>query len=121
MRQEDWEESLSALGQFDVVLDSSGASWPALVKSVSPGGTLVSIGRTVRNLAEVVVRDLFVGQRRIVGSSMGSQREFAALLEHVSGAEWVPVVDSVFEMSQPAAAFARIGGSDRNGKVVLRV
>ena len=52
---------------------------------------------------------------------MGSPREFAALLEHVSGAEWVPVVDSVFEMSQPVAAFARIDGSDRNGKVVLRV
>ena len=121
VRQEGWEDSLSELGQFDVVLDSSGASWPALVKSVSPGGTLVSIGRTVRNLAEVVVRDLFVGQRRIVGSSMGSPREFAALLEHVSGAEWVPVVDSVFEMSQPVAAFSRIDGSDRNGKVVLRV
>lgn len=121
VRQEGWEESLSELGQFDVVLDSSGAGWPALVKSISPGGTLVSIGRTARDFAEVVVRDLFVGQRRIVGSSMGSPREFVALLAHVKDTEWVPLVDSVFKMSEPVAAFARIDGSDRNGKVVLRV
>ena len=121
VREDGWEDSLRDLGPFDVILDSAGASWPVLVSSLSPGGTLVAIGRTARNLAEVVVRDLFVGQRRIVGSSMGSPREFAALLEHVSGAEWVPVVDSVFEMSRPDDAFARLDERDRNGKVVLHL
>ena len=119
VRHDGWEIALGEFDPFDVVLDSSGANWPVLIDRLSPGGTLVSIGRTAQNLAEVVVRDLFVGQRKIIGSSMGSPREFAAFLEHVDGARWKPALDSIIEMSRPDAAFTRLDASDRNGKVVL--
>ncbi len=120
VRDDGWEKSLNDVDPFDVVLDSSGSSWPVLIDNLSPGGTLVSIGRTVRNISEVVVRDLFVGQRKIIGSSMGSPREFAALLQHVGDAQWKPAIDSVIEMSQPTGAFTRLDEPDRNGKVVFR-
>jgi len=120
VRHDGWENTLRDFDRFDIVLDSSGANWPVLIDRLAPGGTLVSIGRTAQNLAEVVVRDLFVGQRQIIGSSMGSPREFAAFLEHVDDAQWKPALASIIEMSQPAAAFTRLDESDCNGKVVLR-
>lgn len=114
-----WEDELLVLGPFDVVLDSAGANWPQLVESLVSGGTLVSIGRTSSEVAQIPIHQLFIGQRRVVGSTMGSPREFAALLDHVNRNSWVPLVDSVFGLDTADAAFARLNHRDRVGKVVL--
>ena len=114
-----WESALRDLGPFDVVLDSAGVNWPQLIESLVPGGTLVSIGRTANEEATIPIHQLFIGQRRVVGSTMGSPREFAALLDHIERASWVPLIDSTFEFSAPDAAFARLDNRERVGKVVL--
>ncbi len=119
VRDPGWESALLDLGPFDVVLDSAGASWPLLVKALAPGGTLVSIGRTTKEQADVPIRELFLGQRRILGSTMGSPRQFAALLDHITDSDWEPLVDSTFAFSAPDDAFARLDHRSRVGKVVL--
>jgi zinc-binding alcohol dehydrogenase/oxidoreductase len=121
VRRTGWELALHDLGPFDVVLDSAGANWPQLIEMLVPGGTLVSIGRTVTEEARIPIHQLFIGQRRVVGSTMGSPREFAALLDHIEQASWAPLVDSTFEMSAPDEAFARLDSNERVGKVVLEV
>jgi NADPH:quinone reductase-like Zn-dependent oxidoreductase len=52
---------------------------------------------------------------------MGSPRDFDAMLAHVNGASWRPVIDSVFPLSDAAAAHTRLDDKDRFGKVVLRI
>jgi zinc-binding alcohol dehydrogenase/oxidoreductase len=84
-----------------------------------PGGTLVSIGRTINEHARIPIHQLFIGQRRIVGSTMGSPREFAALLAHIDETAWVPIVDSTFGFAEPSAAFTRLNQADRIGKVAF--
>lgn len=119
VREPGWESALRDLGPFDVVLDSAGANWPQLIESLVPGGTLVSIGRTITENAQIPIHQLFIGQRRVVGSTMGSPREFAAMLDHVRASSWVPLIDSAFGFTTPDAAFARLDHRDRVGKVVL--
>jgi zinc-binding alcohol dehydrogenase/oxidoreductase len=119
VREPGWESALLDLGPFDVVLDSAGANWPQLLKALAPGGTLVSIGRTTREHAEIPIHELFLGQRRILGSTMGSPRQFGALLDHITESSWVPLIDSTFALSAPDDAFARLNHRDRVGKVVL--
>lgn len=119
LREDSWELALAEHGPFDLILDSSGKDWSILIGTLRPGGTLVSIGRTVQNIAEVVVRDLFVGQHRLLGSSMGSPSDFAALLEHVENTTWVPAIDAVLKMSDCAEAFDRLNSAGRYGKIVL--
>jgi zinc-binding alcohol dehydrogenase/oxidoreductase len=114
-----WESTLRDLGPFDVVLDSAGTDWPQLIESLVPAGTLVSIGRTRSEDAQIPIHQLFIGQRRIVGSTMGSPREFGALLDHVQRSRWVPLVDSSYGFTTPDLAFARLDHRDRVGKVVL--
>ena len=118
-REEDWPERL---GPVDAVVDSvGGASWPGALRALRPGGRLVSFGDTAGEVAEVELAQVFLSWIRIQGTTMGSPREFDALLRHVAEARWRPVVDSVFPLRDAAAAHERLDAADRFGKVVLAV
>jgi len=113
----DWPEQV---GEVDLVVDSAGTpAWAGAQRCLRRGGTLVSFGRTAGNVAEVDLPSLFYGQWNLLGTTMGSPREFDALLDHVDGASWRPVVDSVFPLEQAAAAHERLEQPGRFGKVVL--
>ena len=118
-RDPDWPEQL---GPVDAVIDSVGAAvWPGALRALRPGGRLVNFGDTGGDTAEVDVDRLFFSHLRIQGTTMGSPRDFDAMLEHVERAEWRPVIDSVFPLREAAAAHARLDAKDRFGKVVLRI
>lgn len=110
------------IGPVDVAIDSVGAvAWPGIFRCLQPGGRLVSFGRTSGEDGRVDIARLFFGYWRIQGTTMGSPREFDALLEHVAAAPWRPVVDSVFPLAEVAAAHERLDAPDRFGKVVVRI
>ena len=114
---EDWPEQVA---HVDAIADSVGAPvWQGALRALRPGGRLVNFGDTARESAEVELSRLYFGYLRIQGTTMGSPREFDALLEHVASADWRPVLDSVFPLRDIAAAHARLEHPDRFGKVVL--
>jgi zinc-binding alcohol dehydrogenase/oxidoreductase len=119
----DLEQELVAAteGGADLVVDSAGADWGALAGALRPGGRLVSVGRTATNLASLPVRTVFWHQLSILGSSMGSPRDVAALMKHVDSSDWTPVIDSVFPLADIARAYERLDHPDRFGKVVVAV
>ncbi len=108
------------VGEVDLVVDSAGApAWPGALDCLRRGGTLVSFGRTGGASTELEIPRLFYGQWNLLGTTMGSPREFDQLLAHVRQARWRPVVDSVYPLDDAAAAHARLEQPDRFGKVVL--
>lgn len=110
------------LGGVDAVVDSVGPQvWPGAIRALRPGGVLVSFGDTGGDEAPVNVSSLFFGWLRIQGTTMGSPREFDALLTHVSEAAWRPVVDAVYPLRDAARALERLDDPARVGKVVLCV
>jgi zinc-binding alcohol dehydrogenase/oxidoreductase len=116
---DDWPEQVAPV---DVIADSVGAPvWSGAFRALRPGGRLVNFGDTARATAEVALSKLYFGYFRIQGTTMGSPREFDALLAHVQRAEWRPVIDSVFPLADAAGAHARLEHPDRFGKVVLTV
>ena len=113
----DWPEQV---GEVDLIVDSAGTpAWAGALQCLRRGGTMVSFGRTAGNVAEIDLPSLFYGQWNVLGTTMGSPREFDAMLEHVHEASWTPVVDSVFPLEQAAAAHERLEQPGRFGKVVL--
>lgn len=110
------------IGKVDAAIDSTGgAGLEAIVRTLVRGGVLVSFGDTAREPAAIDLSDVFLEWRRIQGTTMGSPREFDALLEHVSGAVWRPVIDSTFPLEQAAEAHRRLANPERIGKVVLAI
>lgn len=102
----------------DLVIDSTG-DWDPLLSILRRGGRLVSFGRISTTEATVTVGRFFWQQLSILGTSMGSPTDFAALLAHVEESRWAPAVDSVFALSEVQAAFERLANPARVGKVVL--
>lgn len=117
-----WPERIVELagGELDAAVDSyGGPSWAGALRTLRRGGTLVSFGDTGGTRATVEVADVYWQWRRVLGTTMGSPREYRALLAHVETASWRPVVDSVYPLAEIAAAARRLDDPERFGKIVL--
>lgn len=116
----DWPKLLRSTGPVDLVVDSSGGDTLAkALDVVRPGGRIVVYGGT-NGEATIKMFPLFWKHVTIFGTSMGSPRDFAAMLElFESGLR--PVVDRVFALPDAGAALAHLAAADQFGKVVLRV
>lgn len=104
----------------DVVLDSVGAAtWRSSLAAVAKRGRIVTCGATSGPNPEEEIRIIFWKQLDILGSTMGTPGEFAAMLRAVDAGRIEPIVDDVFPLERPADAYARLESGEGFGKVVL--
>ena len=118
---DDWVDQVKAEtgGGVDVVIDSVGSTWAESVNCLRPGGRLVVFGGTGGGKVEMMVRPVTMGQVSLLGTTMGSARDFAGLLRAVDTQSWSPVIDSVRPLAEAAAAHAREEAGEHFGKLVL--
>jgi NADPH:quinone reductase-like Zn-dependent oxidoreductase len=114
-----WPAAVRELGGADLVIDSIGETWPDALATLRPGGRLVAFGATGGASAEIDVRRFYFGQHSILGTTMGSPRDFAALLRDL--ADWRPVIDRVLPLDRAAEAHAVMERREHTGKLVLEV
>lgn len=116
----DWPKLLRSTAPVDLIVDSSGGdTLRKALDAVRPGGRIVVYGGTNGD-ATVKMFPLFWKHVTILGTSMGSPCDFAAMLELFAGG-LRPVVDRVFLLDDAVAAFERLASAQQFGKVVLRV
>jgi zinc-binding alcohol dehydrogenase/oxidoreductase len=107
-------------GGADVVIDSVGkATWEQALRALRPGGRLVSFGATTGPATEVNIRSVFWNQISILGTTMGSPREFTAMLSLYEAGRLKPVVDHVFPLRDAEEAHRRMDAGEQFGKLVL--
>lgn len=106
----------------NVVVDSVGAAtWEQSLGALGRAGRLVTCGGTSGHLLQMDVRRLFWNQWTIMGSTMGSDAEFDAVVaELVAGRLSVPV-DSVYPLERGRDALTRLQGGTQFGKIVLQI
>jgi NADPH:quinone reductase-like Zn-dependent oxidoreductase len=106
----------------DVVVDNVGqAVWSQSLFALGRRGRLVTCGATSGPIVETDVRRLFWNQWSIMGSTMGNDAEFDAVVAELRAGRLIPPVDSVYPLDRGRAAFERLAGGDHFGKVVIRV
>lgn len=107
-------------GGADVIIDSVGKeTWGKALCALRPGGRLVTFGATTGRTTEVDIRQVFWNQISILGTTMGSPREFTAMLQLYEAGRLKPVVDSVFPLRDTPAAHRRMDEGQQFGKIVL--
>jgi NADPH:quinone reductase-like Zn-dependent oxidoreductase len=105
-----------------VVIDNSGtAGWKSSLGALGRRGRFVTCGATTGPMVETDVRRLFWNQWTIMGSTMGSEAEFAAVVAEFTAGGLTMAVDSVFPLEGGRKAFERVSSGAHFGKVVLRV
>ena len=121
----DWGEAARTWSQgagVDVVIDSIGGErFAESLLALRPGGRMVTYGTTASGLSTVDVETLFWHQLNVLGSTMGSPRDFAAMIELVNSTGLKPVVDSDWPLAQGREALQRLSQGRQFGKIVLRM
>ncbi len=122
-RLPDWDKTLKKdAGGFDVVIDSAGGDgFGALLGLCNPGARIGVYGGTQGKINGLSPQPLFWKQVSILGSTMGTRLDFRRMLAFVSKHEIVPVIDSVFALSDGNEALKKMDQGDQFGKIVLRI
>jgi len=119
----EWPKALIALigSRPDVVVDGAGGeTFNKALDLVTPGGRVVSYGATLGPAQNVEVRRIFWKQLNVIGSTMGTRRDFSAMLQlYADGMR--PIVDRILPLDQAAEAHRRMEEGQQFGKIVLRI
>lgn len=106
----------------DVVVDNVGAAtFATSIKACRKGGVIVTCGGTSGPKLPVDVRPLFWNHVRIMGSTMGSDLDFRAMLAAVDSGAIEPIVDRAFALDDTVAAFRRLAAAEQFGKVAVEL
>jgi NADPH:quinone reductase-like Zn-dependent oxidoreductase len=106
--------------RVDAVMETVGkATWSHSLRSLRPGGTLVVSGATSGPDPSADLNRVFFLQLKVVGSTMGSKDELAALLRFCEATGTRPLIDDVLAMSDARRGFERLAEGSVFGKIVL--
>lgn len=104
----------------DIVFEHVGkATWTESMKSLKPGGQIVTCGATTGPEASFDIRFLFARQLSFLGSFMGTMGDFHEVMKHIFSGKLKPVVDKTFPLREAKAAHERLEKSEQFGKVIL--
>ncbi|WP_409464330.1 zinc-binding dehydrogenase [Amycolatopsis sp. GA6-003] len=116
----DWSAELGA--PADLVVDSIGsATFDACLSVLRPGGRMVTLGATTGADVALSLRALFFRQISLLGTSMGSAREFERMLALVNEHRLRPEVHQVYELADGPRALADLAAGDQFGKLVVAI
>jgi zinc-binding alcohol dehydrogenase/oxidoreductase len=120
-KQANWGRTLlQNTSGFDVIIDSAvGEAFGTLLDVAAPGGRIVFYGATLGNIPQLPAAKVFWKQLSILGTSMGSEQDFDAMLAFVNQHQLVPVVDKTFPLAEGEAALRYLEAGQQLGKVVL--
>ncbi|TYC99680.1 zinc-binding dehydrogenase [Arthrobacter echini] len=107
--------------RVDVVFDSVGeATWAHSLRSLIPGGTVVTCGATSGPAPSADLNRVFFLQLRVLGSTMGTREEMLRLTRFLVATGVRPVIDTVLPLENAADGFRRMLNGEVFGKIVFR-
>lgn len=107
--------------KVDAVMETVGrATWSHSIRSLRPGGKIVISGTTSGpKLDDAELTRIFFLQLQVIGSTMGTRAELAALVTMLEATGARPLIDSTMPLDQARDGFAAMAGGDVFGKIVF--
>ena len=104
----------------DVVIDYIGAdTWVQSLRSARKGGRVLTCGATTGFAPQTDLRHIFYRQVRVIGSTMGSHKEFMDVMKCIFRGQLKPVIDRVLPLSEASQGHELIEKREVFGKIVL--
>jgi len=122
-KDEDWIRQLAKINPagFDIIIDGAGGSgFGNMMKVCNPGARMVIYGGTRGKIESLNPQLIFWKQISVMGSTMGSEKDFKNMIEFVNKYKIKPVVDKVFRFDQAEEAFGRMDAMSQFGKIVFQ-
>ena len=121
--EDEWHKTAkSQHGPMHLIVDGAGgAGYRNLLDLAAPGGRIVNYGATAGPPPKVDLFKVFWKQLHLVGSTMGSESDFASMLNFVSQHELRPIVDAVYALADGNNAVESMKSAPQFGKTVLDI
>jgi NADPH:quinone reductase-like Zn-dependent oxidoreductase len=122
--KEDWSTAAFRLTDkrgVDVVVDNIGTTFPQSMRAARKGGRILNVGRTGGSQVEIDVRYIFGKHLSLIGSTMGTNQDFAEVMQLVFSGKLQPLVDRHYPLADIAQAHDRIERGEQLGKLVLDI
>ena len=118
---EDWSKELKGIvGGADLSVDHvGGEAFDALVSLAKPGSRIVTFGATAGPKVTVVMPRIFLKHLTVLGTAMGTNEEFGAMLDLYAEHGLRPTINETFPLHETAAAMEHMEGGTGIGKIVL--
>ena len=107
---------------IDIVVESVGeATWATSLQVAAPGGRITVCGATSGPNPPAALHRIWWKQLSILGSTMGTDADFAGAYELVASGRVRPVIDTVLPLEEIRAAHERLEAGEQLGKIVLSI
>jgi zinc-binding alcohol dehydrogenase/oxidoreductase len=120
---EDWSRELKSMtGGVDLSVDHvGGEAFDAMVSLAKPGSRIVTFGATAGPKVTVVMPRIFLKHLTVLGTAMGTNEEFGAMLDLWAELALHPTINETFPLGETAAAMERMEEGVGMGKIVLGI
>jgi zinc-binding alcohol dehydrogenase/oxidoreductase len=98
-----------------------GEAFDALVSLAKPGTRIVTFGATAGPKVSVVMPRIFLKHLTVLGTAMGTNEEFGAMLDLYAEHGLKPVINETFSLDEAAAAMNYMEEGTGIGKIVLDI
>jgi NADPH:quinone reductase-like Zn-dependent oxidoreductase len=107
---------------IDVVVEHVGeATWKTSLSVAAPGGRIAVCGATSGPNPPAGLNRIWWKHLSVLGSTMATRSDFAALLALLESERITPVVDRTFPLAEAADAHRRLEDAQQFGKIVLTI
>jgi NADPH:quinone reductase-like Zn-dependent oxidoreductase len=120
---EDWSRELKRMtGGVDLSVDHvGGETFNALVSLAKPGSRIVVFGATAGPTPKAMTIRIALKHLDVLGTAMGTNEEFGAMLDLYAEHGLRPVIDETFSLEETAAALKHMEEGKGIGKIVLSI
>jgi NADPH:quinone reductase-like Zn-dependent oxidoreductase len=106
--------------RVDAVIETVGeATWSHSLKSLRPGGRIITAGATSGPLPATELNRVFFLQLQVVGSTMGNRAEFVDLMAFLAATGLRPFIDRTLPLADIGEALTAMEQGELAGKIVL--
>ncbi|MBT3321784.1 MAG: zinc-binding dehydrogenase [Anaerolineae bacterium] len=123
-KTEDWSKEVYKLTNregVDVVVDNVGTTFPQSFRALKKGGRLLTVGNTAAPKFEIDNRYIFAKHISIIGSAMGTLKDFRKVMSLIVEGKLKSVLDKTYPLKDAKFAHERLEKNEQMGKVILEI
>lgn len=105
----------------DVVVDNVGSTFSTSFRTARKGGRILTVGNTAGPKIEIDNRYIFGKHLSLIGSTMGTIRDFTTVMDLVFAGKLNPALDRTYPLADARAAEDRLLNNEQLGKIVLEI
>lgn len=105
----------------DVVVDNVGATFPLSFRAARKGGRILTVGNTGGPKFEIDNRFIFGKHLSLLGSTMGTLKDFSDVMTRVASGQLPVALDQTFPLKDARLAHERLESGEQLGKITLEI